>query len=188
MVVTRNLIFICFLAVSPTALADANDGQFLGFKLGDRYPAPRGSVPGQHITGALIYVVDPESRHQHIGSLSIYVSPKDAIIGSIFGEWYFSSKRAAEQFSDQYFGSLETRYGDWVRRRNTLSNGDYQIWVDLEQKSPFAGYWPSDGKFRISVALTFAPESALRQQWMAAISSEVNGEKLSARNQDCCVR
>lgn len=182
MCVTRNLIFICLLAVSAAALADANDGQYLGFKLGDRYSAPPGAAAGQHITGALIYAVDPESRHQHIGSLSIYVSPKSAIIGSIFGEWYFSSKRAALQFSDQYLQSLETKYSAWARRRNTLSNGDYQLWVDLEQKSPFVGHWPSDSKFRISVALTYAPESTLRRQWMATISSEVNGQKLAAGN------
>ena len=177
---TRTLVYVGLLALSTSALADANDGEYLGFKLGDRYSAPPGSVAEQHITGAQIYFVKPESRHQHIGSLSIYVSPKSSIIGSIFGEWYFSSQRSAKQFSDQYFGALNTKYSDWRRRRGTLSNGDYQLWVDLEQKSPFVGHWPSNKKFRISVALTFAPDSIPRRDWMAVIRSEVSGEELTA--------
>lgn len=176
-----SLVLLSPFVLSASALADANDGKYLGFKLGDRYSPAAGSVAGKHITGALIYVVDPDTRHQHIGSLSIFVSPDSSIIGSIFGEWYFSNKRSAEQFSNQYFSALETKYSDWKRKTNALSNGDYQLWLDLEQKPPFADYWPSKKQFRVSVALTFAPDSLSRQEWISLIGREVRGQEPTAR-------
>lgn len=176
---TRILIIISLLFLSTSAVADANDGEYLGFKLGETYTATRGSVGRAHITGALVYVVDAHKRHQHIGSLSIYVSPKSSVIGSIFGEWYFTDKRSAQQFLDRYMQKLESTYSDWKRRRSTLTNGDYQLWVDLEQKPPFVDHWPSPKKFRVSVALIYSPDSSARKEWMARIKNELN--ELQAR-------
>lgn len=172
MAIMRKLTFISLLFLSTSALADANDGEYLGFKLGSTFSVPEGAIGRDHITGALVYVLDPHQRHQHMGSLSIYVSPKSSIIGSVFGDWYFSSKRSAQQFSDRYMQTLEATYSGWKHGRNTLTSGDYQLWVELEQKSPFVDHWPSDKKFRVSVALIFAPESTARNAWMARLMRE----------------
>lgn len=179
---TRNLIFICLLFVSVSALADASDGEYLGFKLGERYSMPQGSVGKEHITGALMYAVDPGRRHQHMGSLSLYVSPKTSTIGSIFGGWYFTNERSAKHFLDGYLRSLENKYGSWKRRRSTLTNGEYQMWVDLEQKSPYVDHWPSQKNYRVSVALIFAPDSVPRSDWLARVQREANDLLLTAGN------
>lgn len=173
-VMIRYLMFLSLLLLCSSVNADANDGEYLGFKLGSKLAAPDGAVGRDHISGALVYVVDHNLRHQHMGSLSVYVSPKSSLIGSVFGEWYFSSKRSAETFSNRYMETLENTYGDWKRKRNSLTNGDYQLWVDLEQKPPIVDHWPSDKKFRVAVALVFAPESAARSDWMARVMSEAN--------------
>ena len=172
MVIMRKLIFISLLFLSTSALADANDGEYLGFKLGSKFSAPEGAIGRDHFMGALVHIVDPHQRHQHMGSLSIYVSPKSSIIGSVFGDWYFSSKRSAQQFSDRYMQTVETTYSNWKRGRNTLTSADYQMWVDLEQKPPIVDYWPSDKKFRVSVALVYAPGSAARNSWMVLVRRE----------------
>jgi len=171
-VITRKLIFISLLFLSTSVLADANDGEYMGFKLGSKFSVPEGAIGRDHMMGALVYILNPHQRHQHMGSLSIYVSPKSSIIGSVFGDWYFSSKRSAQQFSDRYMQTLETKYSGWKRRRNTLTNADYQLYVDLEQKPPIVDYWPSDKKFRVSVALVFTPESATRHAWMVLVKRE----------------
>jgi len=177
----RTSILISLFFLSPMVFADANDGEYLGFKLGDTYSAPRGSVARNHFIGALTYVIDPVTRHQHMGSLSLNVSPTSSIIGGIFGEWYFLNQRSAESFAEGYLRSLEKKYGDWRRRRSSLTNGDYQFWVDLEQRPPIVDHWPSHKKFRVSTALTFAHDSAAQKEWMAKIDSEVGDRNLSAR-------
>lgn len=170
--ITRRIACISLLLLSTSVIADANDGEYLGFTLGSKFYVPEGAIGRHHITGALVYFMDPHQRHQHIGSLSVFVSPKSSIIGGIFGDWYFSSKRSAEQFSVRHMQTLETKYGNWKRRRNTLSHGDYEMWLDLEQKPPIVEHWPSDKKFRVSVALVFAPDSTAKSAWMAKVMSE----------------
>jgi hypothetical protein len=171
-VITRSLIFAGLLFLSTVACADANDGEYLGFKLGSIFAASEGAIRREHTTGALVYIVNPHQRHQHLGSLSIYVTPKSSIIGSVFGDWYFSSKQTAQQFSDRYMQTLQTTYSSWKRGRNTLTDADYQLWVDLEQKPPIVDHWPSDKKFRVSVALIYAPGSTQRNAWMTLVKRE----------------
>jgi len=116
-IMTRKSIFISLLLVNTSVVADANDGEYLGFTLGQSYAVPRGAVAKIHILGALDYAVDPHRRQQHLGSLSVYVSPGSSVIGSIFGEWYFTSERAAKSFLERYTQILENEYGDWKRQR-----------------------------------------------------------------------
>ena len=178
---TRRLILICVILYSASALADANDGEYLGYNLGDRFSVPTNADGKDHITGAKIYVVDPRRQAHHIDTMSIYVSPKSSMIGSIFGEWYFPNHRAAKDFGDRYLSSLEEKYGQWTRRGRSLTYGDYQLWVDIEEKPPIIDYWPSHKNSRVVIALIFAPDSAARSEWMAMIQSEVNDLKLTAK-------
>ena len=173
----RILTFVSLIIFSTQIFADANDGDYLGFTLGDRFEIPRGADGQHHITGAMIYDVDPGRQAHHMDSMSIYVSPKSATIGSIFGEWYFSNKRSATNFANQYLSSLEQKYGHWQRKGRSLTYGDYQLWVDIEEKSPYSEYWPSRKKSRVAIALIFAPESEGRYEWMAQIKWEINNHE-----------
>ena len=179
---TRTLIVISLILCSASALADAGAGKYLGYNLGEKFTVPRGVVGKDHITGAMIYVVAPKRQPHHIDAVSLYVSPKSSTIGSIFGEWYFSSARAAEVFADRYMSSLEKRYSEWKRRGQSLTYGDYQLWVEIEEKSPFVEHWPSREKSRVAIGLIFAPDSTGRNEWMALIQREVNNLDLTAKD------
>ncbi len=180
--ITRILILISLILFSTSAFADANDGEYLGYNLGDKFKVPRGAVAKDHITGAMIYVVDPRRQPHHIDSVTIYVSPKSSMIGSIFGEWYFSSARSAKSFADQYLSSLEEKYSHWKRRGRSLTHGDYQLWVDVEEKPPIVDHWPSRKNSRVAIGLIFAPDSLGRSNWMALIHSEVHDPELTAKD------
>ncbi len=41
---SRNLILGSLIFLSTSAYADANDGEYLGYKLGEKFTAPRGAV------------------------------------------------------------------------------------------------------------------------------------------------
>jgi len=176
---SRSLILIGFIILSTPAFADANDGEYLGIKLGEKLKTPRGAIGKDHVMGAKIYVVDPGRQPHHIDSVSIYVTPKSSIIGSIFGEWYFSSRRSAERFADRYLSSLEMKYGHWERRGRSLTYGDYQLWVEVEERPPIVDHWPSDKNSRVAIGLIFAPDSVGRNEWMALIDREVNNLELT---------
>ena len=177
----RFLIFINLFFLSAFAYADANDGEYLGYNLGEKFTAPRGALGKDHITGAMIYVVEPRRQPHHIDSVSVYVSPKSSMIGSIFGEWYFSSARSANDFADRYLLSLEKKYSNWKRRGRSLTHGDYQLWVDVEEKPPIVDHWPSRKNSRVAIGLIFAPDSVGRSEWMALIHREVHDPELTAQ-------
>jgi hypothetical protein len=65
-IMNRKAIFISLLLVNTSVVADANDGDYLGFTLGQSYSVPRGAVAKDHIIGALVYAVDPQRRQQHL--------------------------------------------------------------------------------------------------------------------------
>ena len=178
----RKLILLSFIFVGSAALADANDGEYLGFKLGEKLTVPRGAVSMDHVTGAMIYALDPGQHPHHIDSISIFVSPKSSIVGSIFGEWYFSNPKAAKVFADRYFSSLELKYDHWSRRGRSLTYGDYQLWVDIEEKPLIGDHWPSEMNTRVAIGLIYARESLGRNEWMALIKSEVGNLEFAARD------
>ena len=178
----RNLTLFVLIFLSMSAFGDANDGEYLGVKLGEKLTTPRGAVGKDHVMGAKIYVLDPGRQPHHIDSISIYVSPESSIIGSVFGEWYFSNRRSAESFADSYLSSLEKKYSDWKRRGRSLTYGDFQLWVEVEEKPPIVDHWPSHKNSRVAIGLIFAPDSAGRSEWMALIDREVNKLDLTAKD------
>lgn len=177
----RILFFISLILFNTSVIADASDGEYLGYTLGDKFRVPSGAVGEYHITGAMIYAVDPKRQPHHIDSMSIYVSPKSSIIGSIFGEWYFSSARSAKSFADNYLAALKKKYPHWKLRGRSLTYGDHQLWVDIEEKPLFGEHWPSHKKTRVAIGLILAPDSAGRNEWMALIHREVNNFELTAK-------
>jgi hypothetical protein len=177
----RKIAPAILILVSMQAFADANDGDYLGYTLGDTFPVSRRAVSYNHITGAMFYSVVPSRHPHHIDAVSIYVSPKSSVIGSIFGEWYLPSERAAEDFGDRYLARLEEKYGDWKRKGRSLTHGDYQLWVDIERKPPIVDYWPSRKEFRVAIGLIYAPDSVARSEWMDLIDRELNNIELAAK-------
>jgi hypothetical protein len=178
---TRILILIGLIFSGAPVFADANDGEYLGYHLGEKFKVPRGAVSQEHITGAMIYYVSPKRQPHHIDAVSLYVSPESSMIGSIFGEWYFSSARSAKDFADRYLSNLEKKYNHWKRRGRSLTYGDYQLWVDIEEKPPIVDHWPSHKNSRVAIGLIYAPDSQGRNDWMALIKNEISNSGLSAR-------
>jgi hypothetical protein len=83
-------------------------------------------------------------------------------------------------FADRYLSSLELRYDHWIRRGRSLTYGDYQLWVDIEEKPLIVDYWPSEMDTRVAIGLIYARESLGRNEWMALIKSEVGNLEFAA--------
>jgi hypothetical protein len=178
-----SLAGLCALVTffwTASAFADADEGEYLGYRLGDKFEAPRGKDSREHIMGALIYDLKPVNQEHYVEALSLYVSPTSSIIGSIFGEWYFSSKRAAEQFADRYLATLGKKYDHWTPSGRSLTHEDYQLWVEIEKKPPIVEHWSSQKKYRVAIGLIYTPESLGRNEWMAIVYMEANNLALTA--------
>jgi hypothetical protein len=160
------------LLATGLARADANDGEFLGYRLGDKFIAPEGTKSRPHVAGPRIYEFPVNSRDHGVQTMSLLVSPESSIIGSIFGEWYFSGKRAAEQFADRYLATLARKYEQWTPKDRSLINGDYQLSVEIQKRPRAGGLWPSAKKYRVAISLIYTPDTLGRGEWMAIVYME----------------
>jgi hypothetical protein len=61
-----------------------------------------------------------------------------------------------------------------------LTFGDYQLWVDIEEKSSLDYDWSADKNFRVAIALIYAPDSPGRSEWMTMIGSDLGEIELAS--------
>lgn len=182
--ISRSIVLLVAVVLSlgsMQAFADADAGEYLGYRLGDKYFAGKGTGIRKHITGASIFDLHPGHQDHQVDAISIYVSPTTSIIGSIFGEWYFSNERAAQVFADRYLDNLEEMYGHWIRYRRSLTHENYQLWVSVEKRPPVTQHWLSAKRYRVDIGLIYAPDSMGRSEWMAMVFMEANKLELTAR-------
>lgn len=175
-----TLCAIAALTIADAAHADASAGRYLGYQLGDRFTVPDDLVSERHVAGPVVYSFEVNSRDHGVDTMSLYVSPKSSIIGSIFGEWYFASKRSAERFADRYLDTLRRRYEQWTPKGDTLTNDDYQLTVEVQKKPKSDEFWPSPHKYRVAASLIYAPDSLGRGEWMAIVYLENSNLELAA--------
>ncbi|NIL94133.1 MAG: hypothetical protein GTO71_06755 [Woeseiaceae bacterium] len=174
------LLFIFFVA--SNAYADANEGEYLGYRLGETFNIPKRAGSRGHITGAMVVDLSPKAHPHHVDSITLYVSPVSLIIGGIYGEWYFSGRPRAALFADRYLDTLADKYPKWRRRGQSLTNGDYQLWVTVEERPPIVQNWPSHDDYRVGVGLIYAPDSSARYRWMTMLDTEgINGELTASK-------
>lgn len=175
-----TVIVAAALLASGVAGADASSGEYLGYRLGDRFVAPENATPRPHVAGPLVYDFLADSRDHGVETVTLYVSPESAIIGSIFGEWYFSSKQSAKRFADRYLATLSRNYDQWESRGRSLTRDDYQLAVEVQKRRADDGFWPSTKKYRVAASLIYAPESLGRGEWMAIVNLETSNLQLTA--------
>lgn len=160
------------LLAGGTARGDADDGLYLGFRLGEKFDPPEVAQARSHVAGPLIYDFPVNSRDHGAESMTIFVTPESSIIGSIFGEWYFANRRAAQRFADRYFTTLRRKYPEWSDEDRSLTSERFQLFVDVQKQSANDEFWPSSQEYRVSASLIYSPDSLNRGEWMAIVYLE----------------
>lgn len=184
--ISALLTFLIAAAVlaSGTARADASNGEYMGYRLGDKFAVPEHAQSRPHVAGPRVYEFKINGRDHGVDTMRVFVSPESSIIGSIFGEWYFESRQTARQFADRYLATLRRKYAQWSSGDYYLSNDDYQLSVEVQKQSKKSEYWPSSKKYRVAASLIYAPDSLGRGEWMALVYLESSNLELTASQQE----
>jgi hypothetical protein len=172
------------LLMSGAARADASNGEYMGYRLGDKFAVPEHAQARPHVAGPLVYEFDINGRDHGVETMRVFVSPESSIIGSIFGEWYFESRRTARQFAERYLSTLRRKYDQWTPGDHYVANDDYQLSVEVQKQSNNGEYWPSTKKYRVAASLIYAPDSLGRGEWMAIVYLESSNLELAASQQE----
>lgn len=181
---TRFLL-CCILAVPTVALADANDGQFMGYQLGDNYPA---ELRHSEITtsGNLLIVAEDPVKPASIDEVRLVATPKSRTIGYIAATSWHDTEEAARADGRRYAEALRTLYPDWDFGRELMDARLRIVEVNLD-KSPYhlqlrLDRDQHDGRdmWRFTMGLGWEEGSREWQVWQ----DQAAGERATAQSSD----
>lgn len=177
--------FLCCLFAFPAVVvADAGDGQFMGYELGEKYPA---SPQEQEFTttGNLLITAENPTKPADIVQVSVIATPKTRTIGYIIAASWFNSEREARDFATRYGELLRAKYPDWSFGQEKMDENFDVVEVNFN-KAPHniklslardenvgLGMW------RISLGLGWTSGSEEQGVWQAQASSEHAAAKTS---------
>jgi len=177
------LLAICQIsALLPgSAAADANDGEFMGYRLGDRYPLTAETRSGPSLSGNLVLIAQAPVKPADIGEVRLTTTVETYTIGFIEASQTFATENKARAFAKKYYELLHAKYPDWQIENGTIQIDDatlmptalnmdkwpYTIRMKLTNMES-----PSDRPFRLSMTLRYLFDSPERKQWNALAHAE----------------
>jgi hypothetical protein len=130
-----NFMLLCLLALPVVAFADASDGQFMGYKLGARYPAtPEGSE--RTATGNLLIVAENPVKPADIMQVTLVATPESRTISYIDAASWYATEGEAREVGRRYVELLRAKYPDWRFGQEVLDANLRIVEVNFD-KSPY---------------------------------------------------
>jgi hypothetical protein len=182
-------LLLCCLFVFPTVvIADAGDGQFMGYELGKNYPAtPRETE--LTTAGNLLITAENPTKPADIVQVSLVATPESQIVGYIIASSWFSSEGEARAFGRRYVELLRAKYPDWDFGQEKMDENFDLVEVNFNKpphniKLSLARDDHDDrSMWRISMGLGWVSESNERNAWHAQATSEHAAAKASEHEQ-----
>ena len=107
----RYFVVGLLLLTSPATAGDAYDGEFFGYKLGDKYPVTDATQMRLTVFGGSVEIItEHPEKPDEMKEVWIVASVKTFTIGNIFSITEFDTKKEAEAFIKKYKDLLDTRY------------------------------------------------------------------------------
>lgn len=130
-----RLFLCCFLVLPADVVADASDGQFMGYQLGTEYPASPQEFEIS-TTGNLLITAGNPTKPADIAKVSLIATPESRTIGYIIAASWFATEGEAREVGRRYTELLRAKYPDWDFGRE-LMDGSLRIVEVNFDKAPY---------------------------------------------------
>jgi len=177
-----RLLLCCLFALPTNAVADASDGQFMGYQLGAKYPVLPQDVEVT-TTGNLLIAAENPTKPADIVQVNLIVTPESRTIGYIVAASWYATEGEAREFGRRYADLLRAKYPDWDIGRELMDDSLRIVEVNFD-KVPYnlqlrLGRDEYDGRsmWRISMGLGWRKETKEWHAWkdQAAIEHAAAG-------------
>ena len=172
-----RLLLWCLFALPTVVVADANEGQFMGYELGTEYPAPPQDVEVTTAGNLLIEAENP-TKPADIVQVSLVATPESRTIGYIIAASWYATEIEAREVGRRYVELLRAKYPDWDFGRELMDASLRIVEVNLD-KAPYnlqlrLGRDEYDGRsmWRISMGLGWRRESKEWHEWQNKAATE----------------
>jgi len=110
---TFRRLLCCLLALPAVVFADANQGQFMGYELGTKYPMLPERVEVL-ATGNLLFEAEDPVMPSGIVDVSLITTPGSHTIGYIFAASWHETEEGARAAGRRFVELLRAKYPDWI--------------------------------------------------------------------------
>lgn len=183
-----RLLLCCLFALPAIAFADANDGEFMGYKLGAEYPDSPTVIDTTTTGNLLIEAADP-TKPADIARVSLVVTPDSQTIGFIVASSWHETEAAARAAGRKYGELLRAKYSDWDFGREMMDASLQIVEVNFD-KAPYnlqltLGSDEHDGRsmWRMSMGLGWKKESEEWRAWQSQAATERGSAKSKENEQ-----
>jgi len=128
-------LLLCFLALPAAALPDAGDGQFMGYELGENYPATSQNS-ARTTTGNLLFVAEKPVKPAGIEQVSLVATPVSRTISYIDAASWHATEDEARETGRRYVELLRAKYPDWKFGREVMDASLRIVEVNFD-KAPY---------------------------------------------------
>jgi len=185
---TIRLLLCCLFALPTVVLADASDGQFMGYELGTKYPASPQDVEVM-TTGNLLFEAENPAKPADIVQVSVITTPGSQTIGYIIAASWYETEEDAREAGRRYLGLLRAKYPDWGLGREVMDESLRIVEVNLD-KAPYnlqlrlvRDEYESHSMWRFSMGLGWDRESRELRAWQNQSAAEYAAARATEHEQ-----
>ncbi len=172
-----RLLLCCLFALPTVVVADANEGQFMGYELGTKYPTPPLDVEVTAVGNLLIEAENPV-KPADIVRVSLVATPESRTIGYIIAASWYATEDEAREVGRRYVGLLRAKYPDWDFGRELMDASLRIVEVNFD-KAPYnlqlrlvRDEYEGRSMWRISMGLGWHREARELHAWQNTAATE----------------
>lgn len=180
---------ILLLAIPGVVLADAGNGDFMGYQLGDQYQPGPDTRQQTSTTGNLLISAEQPIKPGDIAQVTLLATAETLTIGYIGASQWFATEVEAREMGRRYFELLHAKYPDWPygwevmdARMNVVevnfNSAPYNLRLRLTEDQH-----EGEQMWRFSMTLGWLPGSPEEEAWRNQAVDEQIAEKLDTRQE-----
>ena len=183
-----RLLLCCLLALPAGVVADAGEGQFMGYELGTKYPAQPQDVEVT-TTGNLLIAAENPTKPADIAQVSLIATPESRTIGYIIAASWYATEGEAREVGRRYVELLRAKYPDWDFGRELMDaslrivevnfdNAPYNLQLRLVRDD-----YDGRSMWRISMSLGWQRETKEWHAWQNQAATEHTAARATEHEQ-----
>lgn len=166
-----RLIPILFFTLPAMVMADAGEGMFMGYQLGEMYRRGTDTRHQETANGNLIIVAENPVKPDDIDEVSLVTTPGSLTIGHINAASWFATQEEARSFGRKYVNLLRAKYPNWTFGREGMDSSLRIAEVNFDSP-PYnlrlrinEGRRNGDSMWRLSMTLSWMLDTREAQAW-----------------------
>jgi hypothetical protein len=183
-----RLLLCCLFALPADVVADAGEGQFMGYELGTKYPALPQDVEVT-ATGNLLIAAENPTKPADIVQVSLIATPESRTIGHIVAASWYATEGEAREVGRRYVELLRAKYPDWDFGREQMDASLHIVEVNFD-KAPYnlqlrlvRDEYDGRNMWRISMSLGWQRETMEWNSWQNQAATEHAGARATENEQ-----